>query len=86
MAVAERLRRLLVSLACLHCGDAAEQLVVTLQDLGPLPRHCPRCGGSVVAVSASTRYVANPDFSLAWDGPDLRRKPGRPRKAARRVA
>ncbi len=79
-AIAERLQRLLVTLSCLHCADTSEQLVVDVTDLGPLPRSCTRCKGPVIASSLTVRHVTNPAYSLAWDGPDLRRKPGRPRK------
>jgi hypothetical protein len=78
----ERLERILVELGCLACGDDASQLVEALGELGPLPRRCVRCGGNVLALATSTRWVPNPDVRFDFWGDDPVPHAGRPRKKA----
>ena len=73
------LQRQLVTLGCLSCGDDSQQLVEDLAELGPLPRRCDRCGGSVLATDSSVRWILDPAqrFNWAADAPKIGRPPKR---------
>jgi hypothetical protein len=73
------LRRLLVELACLSCGELGQLQVDDLHRLPPLPGRCQRCGGSVLATSASLRWIADPAVTFDWSDGSSRR--GRPVKS-----
>ena len=74
------LRRLLIDLSCLSCGDADQLLVEDLHKLPPLPRPCARCRGSAVAAAVAVRYVPDPDYKFDFWAPDGAPRVGRPPK------
>lgn len=74
------LRRLLVDLLCLACGDSDQLLVEDLQRLPLLPRPCARCAGSQVATAAAVRYIPDPAWKFDFWKPEGPPRPGRPPK------
>jgi hypothetical protein len=73
------MRRLLVDLACLLCGDGDQLLAESARRLPTLPRPCTRCGGFVVATAA--QWVVMPDPKHAFEGPVGRQNLGRAQAA-----
>lgn len=78
------LRRFLVLVQCISCGDEDTLQVENLTDLPALPRPCRRCSGSQLAVEASVRFIADPSYHPNYfdltDDDDAPRV-GRPPKA-----
>lgn len=72
------LRRLHVALICISCGDEDAQLVEDLAELGPLPRRCQRCGGSMLATEIAIRWIIDKSIVLDWSADAPKR--GRPLK------
>ena len=74
------MRRLLVDLACLLCGDGDQLLAESARRLPTLPRPCTRCGGFVVATAAQWVVMPDPNHEFDFWAPEGPPRRGRPPK------